>query len=480
MTQHDLILRTRIDVLRRNLEDVEHVLETVEERRKDMRGLLALPESAVLRDALAQIDIQITEARHAVAASDRARVEECLDTLSAATHTIRGALRDANTTARAVGQRWLQLESGELHNTLRELLVGKAHEQIEVLDAIRHDVLEKASNASDEEAAQVVARAWRRLGEETQESTREVFHEYVDLLGGLALRESGFDQGICTIADQLVSTSGTVGFRWSSVTIPVREEALNVTLAWIVRLGFPEWTIWALPLAAHELGHVVVRQNVDMQQYIGDHADGDRSELRNLEVCMADAFAAYVMGPAYACCLLLTRLDPVGTFGGPPDVSRPELAARRAEVVLAMLQHMSDGSRERPWDELVKRLRAEWNAALTQAGRTPPPTASEDEVRDVVRFMARKVGVGRGLPTAKWERIAGWAAKLRDGTSQQIQPLFDDELRFVLNAAWLCRLESPSIRELDRVAERARALWERIETAHAGQGGGPGWAGARR
>jgi hypothetical protein len=211
---------------------------------------------------------------------------------------------------------------------------------------------------------------------------------------------------------------------------------------------------------------------MDMQAFIGGRAGLGTDEARDLQVCMADAFATYVMGPAYACCAILLRLDPLTAYGE-DGIALP---GRRAEVVLAMLEHANERSKQKPWGQIADELRREWNAALAQAGHQATASTDDPETQRLVAFMAKKTGVGRGLPAGKWGRIAEWAKKLRDGTHETITPAFDDELRFVLNAAWLCRLTSPSTLELDDVAERALALWARIEAAHSGQGGGPSWA----
>ena len=94
--------------------------------------------------------------------------------------------------------------------------------------------------------------AWqveRTLFDESQ----QFFAEYVELLTGLALRDSGFDEGISDIADRLYR-NGYVG--WFSLTIPAHKPPNTLTRSRFIHLGFPDWTPWALPLAAFDVGRL--------------------------------------------------------------------------------------------------------------------------------------------------------------------------------------------------------------------------------
>ena len=81
-----------------------------------------------------------------------------------------------------------------------------------------------------------------------------------ELLGGVALRDTRLDDGICVLADELV-TNYRVDNRGPTpiLTIPARHKTTAMTLAKTVCVGFPEWTIWALPLTAHEFWYAVGR-----------------------------------------------------------------------------------------------------------------------------------------------------------------------------------------------------------------------------
>src|SRR5262249_24331011 len=74
-----------------------------------------------------------------------------------------------------------------------------------------------------------------------------VFQEYVDVAGGLSLRGNGMDEQFCAMADWLSEHwNRVIGLPyWFS--IPARDEARLMTHI-IIPVGFPEWTVWAVPL----------------------------------------------------------------------------------------------------------------------------------------------------------------------------------------------------------------------------------------
>src|SRR5205807_1365139 len=95
-----------------------------------------------------------------------------------------------------------------------------------------------------------------------------LYDEYVNVLQGVALRDAGYgdkDLGIgelFLIADELPKVWGSVGgWAWGSLALPSRLEHTAASAAKLLRLGFPEWTVWALPLVQYGLGHVFVSQS---------------------------------------------------------------------------------------------------------------------------------------------------------------------------------------------------------------------------
>jgi hypothetical protein len=253
------------------------------------------------------------------------------------------------------------------------------------------------------------------------------------------------------------------------LTVPAVQEAFTQTLARIVRLRFLEWTVWTLPLTAHEFGHVVIREDADLQAFAqAEFEEGqDRYEnLNELYVLLADAFATYTMGPAYACAAIMLRLDPI-TF--PTDI-------KRGYIVLNMLSRMSAeaGGLTPPYEGVVRILEDKWDSVLKQTKRAD---ALEDTDKDALKELTDSswesfdIALRSTAPYPATGRASGWGIAedwgkiLKDADSEKkIPTTFQSHLRDVLNAGWACRLASPEMTALgiNRVAKLVESLCKRI------------------
>jgi hypothetical protein len=92
------------------------------------------------------------------------------------------------------------------------------------------------------------------------ERSHEIFREFLELLGGLALRDRIHEEYACRFADELISECAELVGKTTSFAIPATEDALSSTLRRVARISFPDWHLWALPLVAYEYGQVVVRE----------------------------------------------------------------------------------------------------------------------------------------------------------------------------------------------------------------------------
>src|SRR5262245_61810908 len=206
----------------------------------------------------------------------------------------------------------------DLWDMLSATIRTQAGAQIAKLDKIYKYVDTNARNGIEDEQ-QAIKQAWRSYAEIYQES-RQVFSEYLDVIGGLAMRYNSLDEEICCIADELIKRCSreSIGTPWNSLSVLATQETFTKTLARLIRLRFPEWTIWALPFAAHEYGHVVAADNEDIERFLETEVERvakDDAEYqaatdkqarervgrrinKHLNVLFADAFATYTMGPA--------------------------------------------------------------------------------------------------------------------------------------------------------------------------------------
>lgn len=161
----------------------------------------------------------------------------------------------------------------QLHATLDGTIGQSARRRRRKIEQIEAE-LDRAEHEADASvAASLVKGAWRnylKLHEESQ----EVFSECLEFVGGLAIRTEGYDDAICQTADELIRSCATesTGNAWNSFTVPAAPDALAKTLARMVRLRFPDWTIWTLPSTAHEYGHVVIDEVEAINEFVLDCA----------------------------------------------------------------------------------------------------------------------------------------------------------------------------------------------------------------
>jgi hypothetical protein len=368
--------------------------------------------------------------------------------------------------------------------------------------------------------------AWYRYADAYKES-RRIFGEYLEFIGGLALRSRGLDERICCIADELIrkcSLEGT-GSTWHSLTVIAPKESFTRTMARIVRLRFPEWSIWALPFTAHEYGHVVVgdpdsfrlrrllegevnrlAQNDDEYQAAKDDQARERIKERikkHVDVLFADAFATYTMGPAYACAAIYLRFDPSNAGAETEELPSDN---RRAHIVFKTLKRINEEAGankinlvytpvievlEEHWKQMLERAGSasalsEWEVDNQAAGKQGAQSEERDEAEE--RKMAQRrlerdqqfdviweaLKPPHLLKKARypaeggeegWERAKMWAVALQkglEGAGEEVPLATAGKLRDVLNAAWLCRLNAGAPEQVKLIARNALKLCQRI------------------
>ena len=454
----DLVLRARIDLVRRNLRVVQCVLTMIEDRFPRVPHPLPVEVKELLstsREKLLDVQREI----------DRFADEATMATLQAVWNSLRQAQTALfPTTPPMTAYSGVLPESHDLQGDL----VDKAAQGAEALDKLEARIgLEPATALWTE---------YHLIELDSQ----KIFSEYVDLVRGVALRSSGLDQDLCRIADGLVRS---ISPNWRSITVPSRLERMAPSLAGIIRLGFPEWTVWSVPLAVHEYGHVFTEVVPELHQLL----DGqDAAEQVRIETLMADAFAALTVGPAYGCAAVLTRLDPGAPQRGDADADH---VAHRASMIIAAL---AAGNPTDEADAMIDRLRTEWISAVreTDYGGDPlEPHARTDELIVAVN----KFCTGRRFLYNRWPDFVSTrandllVASAQEGVSVAADKPFDVDIRHLLNAAWLCRVP-PSIAadriatdgaQLGRIAAEVSRIGLSWLDGGGSSGGGGGGAGDR-
>ncbi len=471
---NDLVLRLRLEALRRNLEQVRGIMASVRSRRAEIEDLykkVSSPENSIWA-SVSKLDALLRGAKRKLVLEAGQREGDTLETIVS---ELDSGLEEIEALDKRLGETrkllnamlkrsGVEFDKEKLDESLERIFVSESDDTIQEIREVEQKLARIRRADVPSSATEAVKEAWDSYATMLEEHGGPLFTEYVDFLGGLALRDSGCDAGICQMADELIRRCNLVGDRplWHSLTIPTRAEAMKKTLARIIRLGFPEWTLWAVPLGAHEFGHLVVVENDHLLEREPDDEPFEPGE-RYLAHYLADAFATFALGPAYACAAILLRFDALHPYQ--EELGRTS-DAKRAHVVLAMLDLMNEDDPDLlAYTDIIGLLRESWEAALAQV--QPPGEFDRAErewlerrISRMWKFLqqrARSVKYG----AKRWEAVkANYQHLRREGGADNIEPGALEELRDVLNAAWLCRAMHPD--ETERIRDEAERLWASI------------------
>lgn len=443
------MLRTRVCFVQANIARIEQLIEAVKEHKRDIsESVKFLRKTAEdlqkCNDDLQNLLKGIRE--YAKYSPDEQLITDIGTALTYVNNTDRivdGVSRRATVIEKSESVLLRISQQGGAGSAIKQGVQAEVEKTKKRLEA----VLEKLDASKDREA-------WEEF-KKVRLKSRNLFSEYVDLLGGLALRDIGFDEGACQLADELFR-SYTLGERNELLAIPSRSKAMDRSWAPIIRLTFPEWTIWSLPLSAREFWFAVARDAFRAQKKLAD------VDLRQpaMQECIADAFGTLALGPAYAYAAVLLHLDPFSAFKSQPPNAPDDM---RAEAIFTALDEMGPKDSPHDFKGIREKLQAQWKDAV----QNTQPIGKEDangkaKVRSAVIQLASSMRskVDSGISLNSWNTFQTWADLLRDGNESKI-PISGAELRWVLNAAWLARTNS-SQASLEEITKRTKTLWNRV------------------
>ncbi len=349
------------------------------------------------------------------------------------------------------------------------------------------------TEASHKQLTATIREGWDRLqdlehNKTTQHRWSELpkleryWTEYLDFVAGLSLRHEGLDQGLSEIADAMTRELQGQSDSLGALAIPGREGSEGIVPK-IVYLRFPEWSVWSLPLAAHELWLIAAESKAaiattfylkaarDLRNVQGavDWADPEQRSLRpgsRIKPLLADAFATFTLGPAYAWSALLLALDP----------AKPENKFR-SQVIFYVLDRLAGASNGTALAKSImtdrKELARFWQSAVEQAGGTMEPlpngvSAWLDSLLDHIQSL-RKLA----FSTEQWDAeqedwqtsFTSYANNLDEIEAQKtamqlLETLEPKSIRFALNAAWKARLAQPE--NADGIALLCREICKKL------------------
>jgi hypothetical protein len=429
----DLVLRARVVLLRNSLWRVNNALKDLGTGRPnpfdDIRAKVH-DDARAARDALQQLSSPAQE----LVTAQNALNAIIADTTPPAPESTAGASSQV-----------LSMLQSEAARTIRDELDHGFKQRTRELEKVQQTA-DAAANTHGTQREELDREAWR-LFTECVGKCQELFAEYLDLVRGVLVRDAGLDRDLFRIADDLVRRTTIKEYRWESLTIPASRERRHMTAARLIRIGFPEWTVWMVPLAAGELGFIFADRYPDVDTEVIDAAfddvvagragieEGeppiDKTELR---AWVADAFATCVTGPAYVWAAMLLRADPASAVD-----------QRRVAVMVDVLELLASELYDPGGNfvEVADRTRTYWRVAVAQANTGQGP-GEPSWVAEARRTVAAAVfdRVRSPLTADRWPVAAGLADRFLELPSVEsiAGELHHGQLAEVLLAGWMARV----------------------------------------
>jgi hypothetical protein len=340
--------------------------------------------------------------------------------------------------------------------------------------------------AASARSGQPAAASWREL-RMLQADAARLFEEGLAFVQGALVREQNLDDGICALTDALLDDLAAASdVPWGRFTLLATSEFFR-DAAEIIRIRFPDPSLWNMPFAAHEFGHFIGPQlrttrdgefSYPFQERL-KAVDQSRGSQRHAEEwyheqeSFADLYATYTLGPAYAAAFILLRMN-----AGDADVEARDhpSAIQRVHAIFWTLERMSEsatGLRRQPFREVSSLLHEAWRASLAAVGQVKPLDAAgvaQVEQRSGVLYELLTSCTPQGLLFGQdeWLRAESMLPALRVELGA-VEPEADAlpaeaTRREVLNAAWLARLgaNDASPFAANVIGHRALAMYRRV------------------
>jgi hypothetical protein len=324
---------------------------------------------------------------------------------------------------------------------------------------------------------------WNKLAVH-EEDSRRWRQEALEFFGGLFLYYRQLDREVPANQDQSPGPSASdvagvllrayaraTGVNWIARTVPGQDPLIALDTE-VIRTRFPDWSLWSLPLMAHEFGHLVAFNTPAFRDYQAEQQAGllrdhprpplavstyEQERIRHLDELFADMFALYTFGPAYAYCVFALYLDPVTAYtarGTHP--THDERAAATIEALRVMDRQAGSGI----YGSSANKLEQGWQQALTAVTSTPADAGVHDFlIKQSMRWAGRSLGLvdrfyrlGAAFTAADWQCARSLGDRLYPDVPgiaelQSVAKSFrlpGVTLRHLVNALWYRRLREPA------------------------------------
>lgn len=303
---------------------------------------------------------------------------------------------------------------------------------------------------------------WSRVGQSARQCN-ELFKECFGFLGSALIRsELAEKEDICEIADALlaeVNRNLKSTINWRGITLLAEGNFFTETTG-LIRLPFPDYGIWNLPISVHELGHFVGPRIPDggggfpfralLEQRTNDNKDPDGETCRlmrdrlnqdgnHLNEYFSDLFALYAIGPVYACSAILLRFSPADATAFEDSQTHPS-HAKRTHLLLEALRQISQAERGRPYDKIRLRLKELWERNLRVLDREQCISEDDSETLKHVLVLLYPI-LESHLSSVKydgWSRAMDLRSRFDEQENEKLGPKVT--IADVLNAVWGWRI----------------------------------------
>jgi hypothetical protein len=458
----DLILETRLDVLAQAIEEVNCVLNAMAVQNKCLTevgefladaGALRRAEDNLLQligDAKNRVDVLLRSSASSAPAVTRLggpprpsslsqadldrqrRLQEVQEYVTNVTKEIDSLAKSRREAYGSFQDVWRWSVAGLAGPALREAVEDYQHliRQIRTADS-----------------------PWRRYQSEMPRLGHELFSRYLELLAGMAVRGFGVDPAVKSDADALIELlKGPEGAPAEPLRSPL---ALMSSLGRHIPLGYPEWSLWALPLVGRAVGDRVVKSLLP------------RELDKRLHVICADLYAQYVLGPSYLHAAIFLEFDPS------PDPPAPNVPPDPLRAAVLLWNLRGYGADDSETSELIEKIVApverEWGRARAAVGGQEQELELDGEEREVVGdFLEnlKKEFPEIAYPIDNLGDLGDDGRELtKPGQGEDDGKMPPMQLRDLMSAMWLARLKDPS---------QARLIHQRAKTVpRHGQGPSP-------
>jgi hypothetical protein len=451
----DLILETRLDVLAQAVEEVSGVIQAMTDQRDrlaEVEGFLS--DEGTLFQAEGKLGVHIGDIESRLSSLQRSPTHPAAGPRRIALERPRPAQPDSE---RQRLLREMRQRAGRAKREIGELAEERRKAYSSFQDVRRWSVAGLADTALDEAVRdyerliQEIRKAenpWRRYQAEMPRRGHELFSLYLELLAGMAVRGFGLDTTVVSDADALRETLVEALPRQNKPTGRERSPlALMSSLGGRhMPLGYPEWSLWALPLVGRSVGQLVAASRLPA------------SVDNRLRVICADLYAQYVLGPSYLHAAIFLEFDP---SSDPPMPDVP-IDSLRAALLLQKLCDSYDGAHRQILEDIAMPVDREWRRVRAAVGgHEPVLDANGYEVVDGFLESVKEEFPEIAFPADDLDDLADASRDLTVavGPAEERLRVPSMSRRMLLSAMWLARLKNPSQARL--IHKRAKAVSEK-------------------